>query len=310
MTNLVATQADLFAALDPLLPPVSQLPAGEVIIASLRDGRQVHGSVYRAVHGPDSVESLWQPRVVWEFTPLLGDTGRAGMDAALAAFRSWIDREVPSSEVTDPDTAAQVRWPSRDVAVAPALRAHGFVPMTTFAVRERQSGTTAARTDVVVRRATTADLDDLVALELAELRYSVDVIGGTARENAEHLLFRPLQRALMFGGRVLVAELAGVAVGVASCGWSSPVPGSSIEGLLPDGRWGYVGTLSVTPAARGSGIGRALMAEAHRELTVDGVRGTYLYYDIANPLSSVFWPRQGYRPLWTKWTAKPAATFR
>ncbi|MGH3451374.1 MAG: GNAT family N-acetyltransferase, partial [Haloechinothrix sp.] len=240
MTDIVTAQAELFGRLDPLLPPIIELPPGEVVTAGLPDGRQVHGSIYRALHGPDSVESLWEPRVVWEFTPLLGDTGRVGMAAALAAFRSWIDREVPASDFTHADTAAQVRWPSRDVEVAPALRKHGFVPMTAFAVRGRLSDTDSAppRADVVVRTASTADLEELLALELAELQYSVNVGGGVVRDNAVDLLVAPLKRGLKFGGRVLVAEVSGVAVGAASCGWAAPVPGSSIDRLLPDGRWG------------------------------------------------------------------------
>lgn len=296
---------------DPLLPDVAAIPEGEPLAAALPDGRRVGGVVYRATYAPAAVETLWEPRTVWEFTPLIGDTGAAGMDAALGAFRAWLDREVPAAERAGDDTGARVLWPSRDVAATPPLRAHGFVPMTAFAVRP---GTAPIEEPphgaVVVRRATTADTDDLVALKLAELRYSTAVTGASVRAHSASMLVAPLRRALLFGGRVLVAELDGATVGVASCGWASPSPGSSIENLLPEGRWGYVGTLSVSPSARGSGVGRALMAAAHRELLVEGVAGTYLYYDLANPLSSVFWPRQGYRPLWTKWVARPVSTVR
>jgi hypothetical protein len=41
-----------------------------------------------------------------------------------------------------------------------------------------------------------------------------------------------------------------------------------------------------------------------------GTRGTYLYYNPPNPISSVFWPRQGYRPLWTLWEVRPATALR
>lgn len=303
-------QAARFESLDPLLPTNGRLPAGDLIAASLPDGRQVQGIVYRAVHELDSVESLWEPHVMWEFSPLIGDTGRDGMDAALAAFRSWLTAQVPHAELRSADTAALVWWPSRDVAVAPALRAHGLVPMTALGIREVRPYITTSPAGVTVRRATAADLEELVELELAELTYSVDVTGATPRDNAAALLAGPLKRALKFGGRILLAESSGVAVGLANYGWASPVPGSSIEGLLPDGRWGYVATLSVTPAARGTGVGRTLMSAAHRELLTAETRGTYVYYDIANPLSSVFWPRQGYRPLWMKWIARPVSTLR
>lgn len=310
MNVLIAAQSAHFAAVDTQLPPFTGLPPGELIKASLPDGRQVHGSVYRSVHGPDDVQSLWEPRTLWECTPLLGDTGRDGMRTVLAALGSWLRGEVPEAELNDPDTAVRVMWPSRDVDRAPALLAAGFVPLTVLAMRPASADDLHAREDLVVRRATTADLEELVTLGVHELRYSTSVNGSTLRDDAERLLEGPLRRALLFGGRVLLAEAGGVALGAASCGWASPSPGSSIERLLPDGRWGYVGTLSVAPTARGSGVGRALMSAAHRELCVSEVRGTYLYYDIGNPLSSVFWPRRGYRPLWTKWTARPAGAVR
>jgi len=52
------------------------------------------------------------------------------------------------------------------------------------------------------------------------------------------------------------------------------------------------------------------MALVHRELHRAGVTGTYLYYNPPNPLSSVFWPRQGYRPLWTIWETRPGWALR
>ncbi len=64
------------------------------------------------------------------------------------------------------------------------------------------------------------------------------------------------------------------------------------------------------PAARGTGVGQQLMALVHHELSRLGVVGTYLYYNPPNPLSSVFWLRQGYRPLWTVWEVRPAGALR
>lgn len=312
MSELVQAQADLFAGLDPILPEPSGRPAGDEIIASLPDGRTVCGTVYRSVHGEQDVQSLWEPRTVWEFHPLIGDTGRAGMDAVLAALRSWLDREVPAGDASDPDTEVRIIWPSRHVEVAPALLGHGFAPMTTLAIRRSGEHSPAAPpgSAVVVRRATAADLPELVSIGFEELRFALDVLGGTMRDNAEQLLATALKRSVSFGGKVLIAEAGGVAVGAADCGIASPVPGSSIEHRLRPGRWGYVGTMSVVPVARGTGVGRALTAAAHTMLDEAAEAGTYLYYDLANPLSSVFWPRQGYRPLWTRWSRRPTAAPR
>jgi hypothetical protein len=52
------------------------------------------------------------------------------------------------------------------------------------------------------------------------------------------------------------------------------------------------------------------MARVHQELRTGGATGTYLYYNPTNPLASVFWHRQGYRPLWTTWEVRPAAALR
>jgi GNAT superfamily N-acetyltransferase len=113
-------------------------------------------------------------------------------------------------------------------------------------------------------------------------------------------------RSLRFSGLVWLAEDDGVPVGLAACLLTAPAPGDGIHGRLLPGRWGYVDTLSVAPAARGGGVGRALMAVAHRELLRPEGNGTFLFYHPANPLSPVFWHRQGYRPLWTMWIRRPA----
>ena len=38
--------------------------------------------------------------------------------------------------------------------------------------------------------------------------------------------------------------------------------------------------------------------------------GNFLHYNPPNPLSSVFWPRAGYAPLWTLWEVRPARALR
>ncbi len=41
-----------------------------------------------------------------------------------------------------------------------------------------------------------------------------------------------------------------------------------------------------------------------------GVQTTLLHYALMNPLSGPFWNRMGYRPLWTGWEVRPAASLR
>jgi hypothetical protein len=48
----------------------------------------------------------------------------------------------------------------------------------------------------------------------------------------------------------------------------------------------------------------------HNWVAEQRVVGHFLHYNPPNPLSSVFWPRQGYRPLWTQWELRPAGALR
>ena len=41
-----------------------------------------------------------------------------------------------------------------------------------------------------------------------------------------------------------------------------------------------------------------------------GVDTTLLHFAQLNPLSAPFWSRMGYRPLWTGWEVRPAASLR
>lgn len=305
MTDLLSAQKAVFAGLDADLPPLAAAPEG-VRLTATAPGGDVQGVVYRADYPDKDVHRLWEPPTVWEFTPLIGDTGRAGMDAVLAAFGKWLDGQ----EHPPTDTAVRVLWPSRDVSVAATMMAHGLVPMTTLAIRKTPPGPSTATSDVRVRRATLDDLDVVVAIQFEELRYSSPLTASTPPDNVVPLM-RYALRATLFTGRVLIAEVDGVAVGAVDAGIVTVGAGTSIDGKLPEGLWGYVGTMSVLPHMRGRGVGRALVDHAHRLVFAnEKVRGAFLFYEPANPLSSVFWPRRGYRPLWTKWTSRPASRFR
>lgn len=284
-----------FAALDPLLPATIDAGGGERLTAPVSGG-QTQAVLYPARH--EGWAALWRASLTWELTPLSASTGPEGMSALLTALRRRL-----GTEEHGPDSACAVTWPARDLPTATALREHGLSPAMVLAVR---GPTPAPEPDpeVVVRRATDADLAELLKLWLAELRYSALVGPATPRPGAAGMLEDRLRRALWAGEPVWLAEVEGVTRGMAACGWPAPAR------LLPAGRWGYVGTVSVAPQARGSGIGRALMAMAHRELLARPAKGTFLFYSPHNALSSVFWHRQGYRPLWTTWEVRPANALR
>jgi GNAT superfamily N-acetyltransferase len=119
------------------------------------------------------------------------------------------------------------------------------------------------------------------------------------------VLRRELGARLAGGGAVWLAEDDGRAVGVLDGGLVYAAPGSTLADLLPLGVWGAVHHCGVVPGARGSGVGRSLVEHAHDAWS--RAAGAVLHFHPANPLSSVFWPRRGYRPLWTTWEHRPRA---
>lgn len=305
--SLREAQAARFAGLDPLLPPAAPDPDGDVLAAALPSGDRVAGVLTRTVHGPGMPTSLWSAHDSWELYPLVGDAPGPGLEALLRAWRQLMDR----TGAPGMDSACVVTWPSRDTEGSAVLLAHGFQPLSVLAVRrpERERVPSVPR-GLVVRRASSADVAVAVPLAMAELAYSARVGGTILRPDAADIKRDALAYRIGRGDPVWLAERDGVAIGLAECWVTEANPQAQRRFPVPPGRWGYVNTVSVLPGARGSGVGRAIMAVAHRELARAATIGTYLYYNPPNPLSSVFWPRQGYRPLWTIWETRPAGALR
>ncbi|PPK65522.1 GNAT family N-acetyltransferase [Actinokineospora auranticolor] len=299
---LVRAQSARFAELDPLLPAAVAPPPGEVLAAALPDGERVAGVLTRSVLDPGTPQTLWSAAEVWELHPLVGATGGLGVEALL---RRWARARVSPSR----DSACLVQWPSRDAEASAAFLAHGFVPLAVLAVRTTPF-TAGEVAGTHVRRAGMGDLDALVESAMAEVEYSALVGGAIVRAGAAGIKRDALRRHLAQGDPVWLAERDGIAVGHVE-GWhTASGPGTWAETRVRHGRWGYVNCLSVLPSARGGGVGRALMEVAHGALLDRGTVGSFLYYNPPNPLSPVFWARQGYRPLWTVWEIRPASALR
>ncbi|MFC4003059.1 GNAT family N-acetyltransferase [Prauserella oleivorans] len=301
----VAGQADRFAAIDPLLPAPAGPVDGETLVATLADGSRVTGVLRVTLTDPHAPEALWSALETWELTPFPGEHGTEGMDALLRACRARLDAASPGL-----DSALVVTWPSRDAEATRALLDHGLVPLSALAVRTGRRRTAPGNPEVVVRRARAEDTETVVRLERVEMEYSTRVGNIRPRPGAAERRRATLREQLVAGLPVWIAELDGTAVGIADGGWTDVVAGTRAASLLPAGRWGYLHSVAVLPDARGRGVGRAITAEAHATLARRRIRGTYLYYNPPNPLSSVFWHRQGYRPLWTIWEARPATALR
>lgn len=305
--ELMRGQFARFAVLDPQLPDTHRLPSnGEPIVTQTVDGQPAAGLVVRNTNPPGSARSLWQAGEVFELFPIVGDQPQAGMHALLQTWRDWLTTHASPG----PNSACLVVWPSRDVAATRAFLDHGFVPMCCLAVRPTAPvEDTKLPGTVKVRRAGPADLDAVVELTLAELEYATLVGTSTYQPDAPKLKRTAAQVRLHSNDPVWLAEQDGTPVAVAECGWVDTEKSPSAYGLRP-GRWAYVNCVSVHEKVRGTGVGRQLMAAAHNEFAHAGAVGSFLYYNPPNPLSSVFWPRQGYRPLWTMWEVRPATALR
>ncbi|HEY3608078.1 MAG TPA: GNAT family N-acetyltransferase [Pseudonocardiaceae bacterium] len=306
--DLRDAQTARFARLDGLLVCTAAEPDGQPLAAALPSGRRVAGTLARSVHGPGAPTSLWSARDTWELFPFVGDDPGPGLHALLGAWRRLMDR---SSAPPGHDSACVVTWPSRDAEGSGVLLQHGFVPLSVLAVRRSPVPPDPVEPpDLVVRRATVRDVDIAAQLALAEMAYSALVGSTIVRPDAADIKRSALRYRIGNGDPVWLVERDGVAVGLAECWVTDSNPGARHRFPVPAGRWGYVNTVSVLPGVRGTGVGQALMALVHRELHRVGATGTYLYYNPPNPLSSVFWPRQGYRPLWTIWETRPGWALR
>lgn len=303
--ELLAAHRARFAAVDPLVPEPPGPPAGEILAAATASGDQVAGVLQVYTHPPGALDLVWSAARVWQLFPYVGATGTSGMDALLRAWRHRMDAESPA-----PDSACTVTWPSRDAEAIRAFLDHGMVPISVLALRTEPppEGPDSVIKGPSVRRATEKDFEELLALTAHTFAYTGLVAHG--RPDAEKLLAPQLRRNLVAGAPVWLAEVDGVAAAMADCGWVNSAPGTWAGELLPPGNWGYVNNVATEPGSRGRGVGRALMGVVHREFHRMGATGTYLYYNPTNPLASVFWPRQGYRPLWTYWEARPASALR
>ncbi|MBN6038557.1 GNAT family N-acetyltransferase [Amycolatopsis sp. 195334CR] len=268
------------------------------------DGERVSAVLRRERHEPGSLELLWSAERVWRLFPEIGTTGTAGMDALLRAWRAELDTESPGE-----DSACVVTWPSHDAEAIRAFLDHGLAPVTALATRTGPPDTF-GQPGVTVRQARPDDFAAVLDLALEVFDYSA-LVALPRREHTEELLAPRLRAKLAQDtGTVWVAEVDGLVAGLADCSWVDVAGEAGAGELLPPGSWGYLNNVGTAREVRGHGIGRTLAAAAHAYFHERGAAGTYLYYNPPNPLSSVFWHRRGYRPLWTIWEVRPASLLR
>jgi GNAT superfamily N-acetyltransferase len=270
------------------------------------------GTCRHVTGDPATLNLTWgAARRFYLVTRVAGPDGGERLDALLTR---WRDHLATQPDTADPDTAALVSWPSRDVAGVPALLRHGLVPATVIAVRPAGRRTAGARgaagpPGLTVRRAGPADLPELVRLGMHTIAYDAHFGMVTKRPDSEDALRRETAAQLTESEPwAWIAERDGRAVGMltaerpAATAWIAPVVAASPVA--------YLSLAGVEPGKRGGGVGAALAAQLHRAADATGVAVTLLHHGQVNPLSGPFWSTRGYRPLWTTWQARPARTIR
>ena len=319
MSALMTQATRRWQAADPLLPwPALPTGCGPVLIGTgPHGGLAAAGTCEHWAGEPGSLELAWGAARRFRLTACVAGPDVAdGLDRLLARWRDHL-AEVPGTG--EPDTAAVVTWPSRDVGGIAALRRRGLTPTEVIAVRPSGRPVTDARPgeranvrsldELRIRRAEPADLDIVTRLGLHVVRYDAQVSNATERLGTE---------------AALECEAAGWLASSAPWTWLAERRGQPV-GLLsaerpPSAAWiaprtacapvAYVMLMFVEPGERGRGVGAALAAHFHREADASGVAVTLLHHGVLNPLSAPFWSRQGYRPLWTTWEATPARAIR
>ena len=305
--------------LDRLLPQPGRPAEGctAPLVASGANGRPAGLAVCRHEHVPDG--TLSQTWGAADRFSLVARLREADTSAALDdLLGQWRDHLACLPGTGAGDTAAMVTWPARDVSGVNTLLRHGLQPLTVIAVRpagpgpagpEPASPVTAGDESLVIREAGPADLDAVTELEMGVIRY--DALFGSAivRPGTEGLVRAETQAALAVRPAwAWLAERDGEPVGLVNV--QPPEQSRWISGMTRGGMTAYLQTMFVRPGGRSRGIGAALVGHAHAVLDARGVDTTLLHYAQLNPLSAPFWNRMGYRPLWTGWEARPAASLR
>lgn len=167
----------------------------------------------------------------------------------------------------------------------------GFGRRTCFAVRSSHERLDAPTVSLSVRRADEGDLAVIARLALveAEFRNAPPVFAQQSELRLEE--FRTAHAALMAAGAIhFIARLDGEDVGLLTLESHSPAP------LLTPEEAPFIGPTAVAPSARGSGVGRGLVAAAVDLCRQEGSAWIGVSFNTANLLSRPFWRGCGFRP--------------
>jgi GNAT superfamily N-acetyltransferase len=329
-SSISAAAGRRWRAIDPLLPaPPVPAGCGARLVVTGASGRSVAvGACEHWEGAPDSLELSWGAARRFQLTGAISVPDVADvLDRLLSLWRDHL-ASVPGTG--GDDTAAVITWPSRDIHAVPALQRHGLVPVEVIAARSagRHPASPAAdpppRADgsawrweaaaekagngLRIRRAMPADINVVARLGLEVIRFDAHFGKVTERPGSAAAMRREAAR-LLAGPQAWtwLAERDDMVVGMvsaerpSSAGWIAP--------MVHAAPVAYLELMYTLPDERGRGPGTALVAALHRDIDA-AAAVTLLHYEQVNPLSVPFWSRQGYRPLWTTWEARPARSLR
>jgi GNAT superfamily N-acetyltransferase len=309
--------------LDRLLPEPGDLPEGCMapLVAAGANARPAGLGVCHHQQIPaDTLNQTWGSAGRFSLTlRLRGPDTSAALDELLG---QWRDHLAGLPEAAAADTAAMVTWPARDVSGVNALLRRGMQALTVIAVRTAEPAETvvsagpadvpdgnAVSAGLVIREAGPPDLDTVTEFEMGVIRFDAQFGAAIIRPATEALVRAETQAALTARPAwAWLAERDGRPVGLVHV--QSPEHSGWIAGMTRPGVTAYLQTMFVRPGERGGGVGAALVRHAQGVLGARGVQTTLLHYAQMNPLSAPFWNRMGYRPLWTGWEVRPAASLR
>jgi GNAT superfamily N-acetyltransferase len=311
--DVLHSVASRWQRIDRLLPDPklsSEAGCGAALTVAAANGRPAGvGRCRHRLFEPDAPELAWGAAAAqfWLSPYVSGDAEEPGIGTALEELLVGWRAHLAAADGGGQDSQATVSWPSRDISGVRALLRHGLQPLTIIAARPagRAVPATAPSPGLRIRRAGPDDVAAVTALTVEVVRFDQHFGSVLLRPHAERAHRHEAEQTLaMPDPWTWLAERDGHPVGLLvaqppeQAGWIAPSCGQRPVAYLP--------TMSVRPEERGTGVGTALVAELHRELDAAGVAVTLLHHALLNPVSTPFWSRMGYRPLWTHWEIRPA----
>ncbi len=292
LTDLTLAHNRWLAEVDPLAGPAADLSAEQVRTTTV-DGIVAGWQTTRT--DPDETYSMWVPDVVE--TLVLRSPTPPTAHAFGRLLDAWLTERDPVA------ASLTVTVPALLVQAIPALLEHGFVPRTAAAARlVGEAPAPTERPGLEIRQARPDDRDAVLEL-LWELHVDELPYGATIdRPQARDHLGAYTDQALGWPDWAWVAVRDGEPVGVVTL--NPPDDSQWVAPLVSVGPVSYLGFAAVTRRVRAGGVGGALVQRAMHRAHRAGCQVVLLDHAALSPLSSTFWHRRGFRPVWQRW-ARP-----